>query len=84
MIKNLPLICRSYVEPFMETFASTYNTVHRLEIGKLRNVGKLFGHLLHTDAMSWEVLSVIRLNEEETTSSSRIYIKILFQAGAPF
>jgi pre-mRNA-splicing factor CWC22 len=56
-----------------------YNTVHRLEIGKLRNVAKLFAHLLFTDAISWEALGVIHLNENETTSSSRIFIKILFQ-----
>lgn len=53
--------------------------MHRLEIGKLRNVGKLFAHLLFTDAIQWGVLSSIRLNEEETTSSSRIFIKILMQ-----
>ena len=36
-------------------------------------------HLLTTDAVSWSVLSCIRLTEEDTTSSSRIFIKILFQ-----
>ena len=36
-------------------------------------------HLLTTDALSWSVLSCIRLTEEDTTSSSRIFIKILFQ-----
>lgn len=45
---------------------------------KLRNVGKLFAHLLFTDAISWDVMSIIRLNEDDTTSSSRIFIKILF------
>ena len=34
---------------------------------------------LHSDAIEWGVLSVIRLNEDDTTSSSRIFIKILFQ-----
>ena len=32
-----------------------------------------------SDAIEWGVLSVIRLNEDDTTSSSRIFIKILFQ-----
>ena len=36
-------------------------------------------HLLTTDAISWSVLACIRLTEEDTTSSSRIFIKILFQ-----
>jgi len=43
-------------------------------------VAKFFAHLLATDAVSWEVLAAIRLTEDDTTSSSRIFIKILFQA----
>lgn len=35
--------------------------------------------MLSSEALPWHVLSVIHLNEEETTSSSRIFIKILFQ-----
>merc|ERR1712080_158598 len=46
--------------------------------------GKFYSHLLHTDAIEWGVLSVIRLNEDDTTSSSRIFIKILFQELAEF
>lgn len=47
--------------------------------GKLRNIAKFFGHLLYSDALDWSTLSYIHLNEEETTSSSRIFIKILFR-----
>mmetsp|Transcript_4465 Transcript_4465/g.12900 ORF Transcript_4465/g.12900 Transcript_4465/m.12900 type:complete len:973 (+) Transcript_4465:221-3139(+) len=67
---------------FMESFTEQYNTIHRLETNKLRNVAKLFSHLLHTDSMPWSVLSVIHLNEDETTSSSRIFIKIVIQEMA--
>jgi pre-mRNA-splicing factor CWC22 len=66
-------------DAFMDAFARQYSTIHRLETNKLRNVAKLFAHLLHTDSMPWSVLSIIHLNEDETTSSSRIFIKILFQ-----
>ncbi|KAF3650402.1 hypothetical protein T459_31935 [Capsicum annuum] len=38
-----------------------------------------FAHLLATDALPWHVLAYIVLTEEDTTSSSRIFIKILFQ-----
>jgi pre-mRNA-splicing factor CWC22 len=71
-------------EIFDELFAQYYATVHRLETNKLRNVAKIFAHLLHTDAMPWTVLEYIHLNEEETTSSSRIFIKILFQEISEF
>ena len=75
---------RTYVEPFMKIFVDTYTTVHRLETGKLRNVAKFYGHLFYTDAIGWDVMSVIKLNEDDTTSSSRIFIKILFQELAEF
>ena len=69
-------------DAFMDAFAQQYNTIHRLETNKLRNVAKLFAHLLHTDAMPWSVMNVIHLNEDETTSSSRIFVKILIQEMA--
>ena len=47
-------------------------------------MAKFFSHLLHTDAIGWEVLQVIKLNEDDTTSSSRIFIKLLFQELAEF
>jgi len=72
-------INKMYVIPFEHIFKDSYDTIHRLDINKLRNVSKFFAHLLFTDSISWEVLSCIKLNEEDTTSSSRIFIKILFQ-----
>lgn len=42
-------------------------------------MAKLFAWLLSTDAISWGVLACIRLTEDDTTSSSRIFIKYLFQ-----
>ncbi|CAI5936615.1 unnamed protein product [Closterium sp. NIES-65] len=40
---------------------------------------RLFAHFLATDAMPWALFSYIRLTEEDTSSSSRIFIKIMFQ-----
>eukprot|EP00536_Pseudo-nitzschia_multiseries_P004663 jgi/Psemu1/188634/e_gw1.79.92.1 len=76
------LLDERWKNAFMESFMEQYNTIHRLETNKLRNVAKLFSHLLHTDSMPWSVLSVIHLNEDETTSSSRIFIKIVIQEMA--
>lgn len=72
-------INKIFIPPFQQIFKDTYETIHRLDTNKMRNVAKFFAHLLFTDAISWEVLSLIKLNEEDTTSSSRIFIKILFQ-----
>ncbi|KAK2722072.1 pre-mRNA-splicing factor CWC22 homolog [Artemia franciscana] len=77
-------IKREYLPPFQQLFCDSYDTIHRIDIGKLRNVAKFFGHLLFSDAISWEVLSHIHLNEEETTSASRIFTKILFQELAEY
>uniref|UniRef100_A0A061QW61 Pre-mRNA-splicing factor CWC22 n=1 Tax=Tetraselmis sp. GSL018 TaxID=582737 RepID=A0A061QW61_9CHLO len=70
---------RTYQEIFEDAFQRQYALIHRLETGKLRNTAKLFAHLLGTDAISWAVLANIRLTEDDTTSSSRIFVKILFQ-----
>jgi hypothetical protein len=60
-----------------------YNNIHRLETNKLRNVAKMYSHLLVSDAINWTVLETIHLNEDETNASSRIFIKILFQVRGP-
>jgi pre-mRNA-splicing factor CWC22 len=53
--------------------------VHRLEQAKLRNLACFFAHLLYTDALEWKVMECIHLTEDLTTSSSRIFVKILMQ-----
>ncbi|KAM0977470.1 hypothetical protein ACFX13_020574 [Malus domestica] len=50
--------------------------IHRLETNSLRNVAKFFAHLLSSDA---HPCMYVRLTEEDTTSSSRIFLKFLFQ-----
>jgi pre-mRNA-splicing factor CWC22 len=67
---------------FIRAFNEQYTTIHRLETNKLRNVAKLFAHLFHTDAIPWSALEIIHMNEDETTSSSRIFVKILIQEMA--
>ncbi|MCJ1363199.1 pre-mRNA-splicing factor cwc22 [Acarospora aff. strigata] len=70
---------RLWTDLFEQSFAKYYDTIHRYETNRLRNIARFFGHMLSSDGIGWHVLSVVRLNEEETTSSSRIFIKILFQ-----
>lgn len=72
-------INRLWCDLFEQAFAKYYETIHRYENNKLRNIAMLFGHMFASDALGWHCMSVIHLNEDETTSSSRIFIKILFQ-----
>ena len=70
---------RLWTELFESALAKYYDTIHRYETNRIRNIARFFGHMLASDGIGWHVLSIIHLNEEETTSSSRIFIKILFQ-----
>lgn len=71
---------RSWSDMFVDAFRRTYDTIHRYETNRLRNVAKFFSSLLASDAIPWvKSLSCIRLTEEDTTSASRIFIKILMQ-----
>lgn len=75
-------LCRinpAYQERFQEAFNVQFATVHRLETNKLRNIGKFFAHLLMSDGISWSLMAQVRITEETTTSSSRIFIKVIFQ-----
>ena len=70
---------RVWNEPFERAFETCYDTIHRYESNRLRNIARLFGHLLANDAISWTVLQAIEMNEDDTTSSSRIFVKIMMQ-----
>ncbi|KAF8422381.1 hypothetical protein EV426DRAFT_605507 [Tirmania nivea] len=72
-------INRLWTELFEKSFATYYDTIHRYETNRLRNIARFFGHMFSTDALGWHAFNVIHMNEEETTSSSRIFVKILFQ-----
>lgn len=64
---------------FEDCFVRNLQLCHRLETNKLRNVAKLFAHLLGHRAMSWEVLREVRVTEADTTSATRIFYKYLFK-----
>lgn len=70
---------RTWSDAFKKIFTENYNTIHRFESNPLRNVSKFWGHMLSSDALDWEVLEVIHLTENDTTSAGRIFIKFIFQ-----
>lgn len=77
--ERLAKINRMWNDLFERAFVDYYEKIHRYDSNKLRNIARLFGHMFGSDALAWHCLSIIHLNEEETTSASRIFIKILFQ-----
>jgi pre-mRNA-splicing factor CWC22 len=64
---------------FEDCFVGNLQFCHRLETNKIRNIAKFFAHLLGTQAISWEVLTAVRITEADTTSATRIFYKCLFQ-----
>ncbi|KAJ2785769.1 pre-mRNA-splicing factor cwc22 [Coemansia javaensis] len=70
---------RTWADGYAQAFASCFESIHRYETGHLRNIAHFFAHLLATDALHWSVLRVVVLTEEATTSSSRIFLKIMLQ-----
>lgn len=70
---------RVWNDCFEQAFGNYYTTIHRYETNRLRNIARFFGHLVATDSVSWAVLECIKLTEDDTTSSSRIFIKIMMQ-----
>ena len=79
LAERLSLLKEVYKQNLEIQFEEQYLKIHRLETNKLRNLAKFFAHLIYTDALDWAVFKVIRLTEEDTTASSRIFIKIIFQ-----
>jgi pre-mRNA-splicing factor CWC22 len=68
-----------FQQSFQQIARDTYNTIHRFDIKKIRIMAQLIAHLLATDAIEWAVLSEIKMNENDTSSAGRVYVKILFQ-----
>ncbi|KAG5721600.1 Pre-mRNA-splicing factor CWC22 [Termitomyces sp. T112] len=75
--ERLSKLNRVWTECFENAFGNYYTTIHRYETNRLRNIARFFGHLFSTDSISWVVFECVKLNEDDTTSSSRIFIKIL-------
>ncbi|XP_003572105.1 pre-mRNA-splicing factor cwc22-like, partial [Brachypodium distachyon] len=72
---------RAYQAGFEACFSRLYANTHRMGTDELRGSARLYAHLLATDAVSWRrvLAGCVRLTEEDTTSSSHIFIKLLFQ-----
>ncbi|KAF5318018.1 hypothetical protein D9619_012257 [Psilocybe cf. subviscida] len=70
---------RVWTDACEHAFNNYYTTIHRYETNRLRNIARFFGHLFSTDAISWMAFGCVHINEDDTTSSSRIFVKIMMQ-----
>ncbi|CAK9840566.1 splicing factor Cwf22 [Schizosaccharomyces pombe] len=72
-------LSRTWRSTYEQCFKNYYETIHRYETNRLRNIALFFANLLSTDSIGWEVYDCVRLTEDDTTASSRIFLKIMFQ-----
>ncbi|CDF33288.1 unnamed protein product [Chondrus crispus] len=70
---------RSYVSGFEWTFAKHYAGIHRHGEREIRLMATFYGFMLASNALPWNVFGVVRLVAAETTTSSRVFLKHLFQ-----
>ncbi|KAH9311745.1 hypothetical protein KI387_026780 [Taxus chinensis] len=73
------MLNKAYQENFDKCFLQRYSIAHTLKKNRVRNDATFFAHLLAMDALPWHCLAYIHLTEEDTTSSSLLFVKILFR-----
>ena len=78
LAQRLCFVSTAYISAFEEQFAVVYGSIHRYDTRKIRNMSTLFAFMISTEALGWGLMSIVRLTEDETTSSSRIFLKTLF------
>ena len=84
LAQRLCNIKKTYKETFEKQFVFKYDICYRFTTDEICNITKLFAYLLQSDAISWQVISCIHLDQDETTTSSRAFINLLIQELAEF
>lgn len=69
----------SWKPAFERTFKENYEQTDELEPAQLRIVGKLWGHILASDYIGFEIFEGVHMNENETTPPGRIFLKFVMQ-----
>lgn len=81
LASSLCALDKIYIVQFEKMFIESYNTIQRFDsyafLNRSKNEAIFFAHLIKTNSISWNVLSVIKLNETDITISSRCYVKNL-------
>jgi pre-mRNA-splicing factor CWC22 len=76
------LLCRSngrYQAHFEQLFADVYRNIDNLDTRQVEIYARFFARLLRQYALSWRVMSNVRLTEHDTSEYSRRFIKVLLE-----
>jgi pre-mRNA-splicing factor CWC22 len=74
---------KEWEESYNDLFAQYYATVHRLETNKLRNVAKMFGHLMHTGKSHTLHFSDCRLRTDPKALGSEPILQLASNLSDP-
>lgn len=69
---------REFASRFETIFKFFYETVHKFDNNKIRNIARFYANLLVTESIDWSCLKCLRLRENATSSAGRCFIKFLF------
>ncbi|KAF2461355.1 armadillo-type protein [Lineolata rhizophorae] len=70
---------RLWMDLFEAEFIRQHETIHRLSEKEIRITAQLFAHLFAEDAINFSALSCVRVNEDDSNASTRIFLKILLK-----
>mmetsp|Transcript_4824 Transcript_4824/g.11480 ORF Transcript_4824/g.11480 Transcript_4824/m.11480 type:complete len:215 (-) Transcript_4824:1913-2557(-) len=63
---------------FEQCFVEVYERVESLSVSKIKMIGNFFSYLFQNNSISWKLFYKIQFTTEKTTSSKRIFLKIVF------
>ncbi|OXB43144.1 hypothetical protein B1J92_G00330g [Nakaseomyces glabratus] len=69
----------SWVEGYKHVLLDNYTNMNTFEPAQLRIIGKLWGHIFAADYLGFELFENFRMNEEDSSPATRIFLKFLFQ-----
>lgn len=76
--EGLIVVSNLWSQAFDKAFEENYENCHKYDTSLLRNIGSFWGHMFASDKMGWEVMKLIKLTADGTTSAQRILLKFVF------
>ncbi|CBK21290.2 uncharacterized protein [Blastocystis hominis] len=77
--QRLCMLDKKWQDAFCRCFIDQFEKIHQLATLRIKINAMFFAYLFAVDCLPWEILGIVRLTENDTTSSSRIFLKELLQ-----
>ncbi|ELP85312.1 cell cycle control protein cwf22, putative [Entamoeba invadens IP1] len=77
--ERLCVLFNKFKDSFSIKFEEVYKNIHEKDMNQIRSLAMLFSHLFSSNAIEWNLFRFVIITEDETTSSSRVFLKIMLQ-----